>query len=217
VLAGIPSGGIHNGGRIAFGPDDKLWIATGDAGIRELSQDRSSLAGKVLRVEPDGSTPDDNPFGTPVWSQGHRNIQGLAWDSGDQLWATEFGSSEADELNLIRKGADYGWPTVEGVARDARFEDPAVTWRTDEASPSGLAIVDDVAYVAALRGQRLWQVPLTGDRAGRPESRLLDTLGRIRTVEALPDGRLVVATSNRDGRGTPRTGDDRLVRVSLTP
>jgi glucose/arabinose dehydrogenase len=139
----------------------------------------------------------------------------LDWDAAGQPWATEFGSSDADELNLIRKGANYGWPIVEGAARDERFEDPAVTWPTAEASPSGLAIVDDVAYVAALRGQRLWQVPLRGATAGQPQARLVDALGRLRTVEPLPDGRLVVATSNRDGRGTPRSGDDKLVRIAL--
>jgi glucose/arabinose dehydrogenase len=216
VLAGIPAGSVHNGGRIAFGPDGKLWVTTGDAGIRELAQDRASLAGKVLRLEQDGGIPADNPFDTPVWSWGHRNVQGIAWDSAGQAWATEFGSSEADELNLIRKGANYGWPEVEGVARDARFEDPAVTWRTDEASPSGLAIVDDVAYVAALRGQRLWQVPLRGAAAGEPVARLEGVLGRVRTVEPLAGGGLVVTTSNRDGRGDPRPGDDRLVEVRLT-
>jgi glucose/arabinose dehydrogenase len=216
IVTGIPKGPIHDGGRIAFGPDGKLWITTGDAGIRELAQDRDSLAGKILRAEPDGSVPADNPFGTLVWSYGHRNVQGIAWDSGGQPWATEFGQSTFDELNLIRKGANYGWPLIEGVGRRDGFEDPAVTWRTDEASPSGLAIVDDIAYVGALRGQRLWQVPLRGDQAGEPSARLTDSLGRLRTVVAAPGGKaLLVTTSNRDGRGSPRDGDDRVVLVSL--
>lgn len=216
IITGIPKGPIHDGGRIAFGPDGKLWITTGDAGIRELSQDRNSLGGKILRAEPDGSVPADNPFGTLVWSYGHRNVQGIAWDSGGQPWATEFGQSSFDELNLIRKGANYGWPIVEGVGRRDGFEDPAVTWRTDEASPSGLAIVDDIAYVGALRGQRLWQVPLRGERAGESIATLDGSLGRLRSVAVAPGGdALLVTTSNRDGRGSPRDGDDRVVRVSL--
>lgn len=217
IVTGIPKGPIHDGGRIAFGPDGKLWITTGDAGEVELAQDRASLAGKILRAEPDGSIPRDNPFGSLVWSYGHRNVQGIAWDSDGQPWATEFGQSSFDELNLIRKGANYGWPIIEGVGRRDGFEDPAVTWPTDEASPSGLAIVNDIAYVGALRGQRLWQVPLRGEQAGEPIATLDGALGRLRTVEVAPGGdALLVTTSNRDGRGSPRDGDDRVVRVSLT-
>jgi glucose/arabinose dehydrogenase len=216
VVDGIPAGSIHNGGRIAFGPDGKLWITTGDAGVRELAQDRESLAGKILRAEPDGSVPTDNPFGTLVWSLGHRNVQGLAWDSGDQPWATEFGSSEFDELNLIRKGGNYGWPQSEGADDDASFEQPAVTWPTDQASPSGLAIVDDIAYVGALRGQRVWQVPLRGEAAGEPVALLTGDLGRVRAVEPDPrGGGLLVSTSNQDGRGNPQAGDDRVVVLTF--
>jgi glucose/arabinose dehydrogenase len=216
IVEGIPSGGIHNGGRIAFGPDGKLWITTGDAGVRESAQDPDSLAGKILRAEPDGSVPPDNPFGTLVWSLGHRNVQGLAWDSGGQPWATEFGSSQFDELNLIRKGGNYGWPQVEGRGGGDAIEQPAVTWPTSEASPSGLAIIDDVAYVGALRGQRIWQVPLRGDQAGEPVAFLTGDLGRIRAVEPDPrGGGLLVTTSNRDGRGSPQSGDDRVVRLTL--
>jgi glucose/arabinose dehydrogenase len=174
------------------------------------------LAGKILRAEPDGSVPTDNPFGTLVWSLGHRNVQGLAWDSGDQPWATEFGSSEFDELNLIRKGGNYGWPQSEGADDDASFEQPAVTWPTDQASPSGLAIVDDIAYVGALRGQRVWQVPLRGEAAGEPVALLTGDLGRVRAVEPDPrGGGLLVSTSNQDGRGNPQAGDDRVVVLTF--
>jgi glucose/arabinose dehydrogenase len=216
VLTGIPSDAIHNGGRLLVGPDGLLYVATGDAGDGDLAQDTGSLAGKILRLNLDGSVPADNPFGNPVWSYGHRNVQGLAFDSAGRLWASEFGSKLADELNLIERGGNYGWPVVEGNADGFRdFIDPQVTWPTDEASPSGLVIVDDVAYLAALRGQRLWQVPLSAGVAGTPRAWLEDELGRLRTLAVMADGQVWLTTSNRDGRGDPRDGDDRIVRLSL--
>jgi glucose/arabinose dehydrogenase len=143
-------------------------------------------------------------------------VQGLAFDSTGQLWATEFGQNTWDELNKVVEGGNHGWPEVEGRGGREGFVDPQVVWRTDDASPSGLAIVDDVAYVGALRGQRLWQVPLAGGVAGRPVAALDGSLGRIRTVALAPDGgALWLTTSNTDGRGSPRDGDDRVVRVGL--
>jgi glucose/arabinose dehydrogenase len=216
VLTGIPAAGNHNGGRIVLGPDGNLWIGTGDAGDRAESQDRGSLGGKILRIRPDGSVPRDNPFpGSPVWSYGHRNVQGLAFDSRGQLWATEFGQNTWDELNKVTKGGNHGWPDVEGRGEGRGLVDPQVVWRTDEASPSGLAILGDVAYVAGLRGERLWQVPVGGGTAGRPVAALEGRLGRLRTVEPDPDGGLWVTTSNRDGRGSPADGDDRIVRLAV--
>jgi glucose/arabinose dehydrogenase len=216
LLDGVPQGSTHNGGRIVVGPDGNVWIGTGDAGDPDRAQDVGDLGGKILRVAPDGGVPSENPFpGSPVWSYGHRNVQGLAFDSAGRLWATEFGQNDVDELNLVARGGNHGWPVVEGVGGDDRFVDPAVTWPTAEASPSGLAIVDDVAYLGALRGQRLWQVPLRGDGAGQPADALRDALGRIRTVEAAPDGSLWLTTSNRDGRGSPASDDDRVVRLPL--
>jgi glucose/arabinose dehydrogenase len=218
ILIGIPKAGIHNGGRIAFGPDGMLYIATGDAADPTLAQDPESLAGKILRVDPRGAEPEGNPFpGSPVWSLGHRNVQGLAFDSRGNLWATEFGAKDADELNLIEPGGNYGWPIVEGIGDDPAYINPQAQWSpTSLASPSGLAIVDDVAYVASLRGEVLWQVPLVGDRAGQPFALDLGDLGRLRTVEALPDGSLWLMTSNTDGRGDPRGGDDRIVVLQLS-
>ena len=217
ILTGIPKAGIHNGGRIAFGPDGDLYVATGDAGQPELAQDPASLAGKILRVDPEGGVPDDNPFpASPVWSLGHRNVQGLAFDSQGRLWATEFGSKDADELNLIEPGANYGWPLVEGTGNDPAYVNPQAQWTpTSLASPSGLAIVDDVAYVASLRGEVLWQVPLVDGRAATPIALDLGDLGRLRTVEALPDGSRWLMTSNTDGRGAPRDADDRILVLKL--
>ena len=218
VVTAIPKAGIHNGGRIAFGPDGMLYVATGDAGQPELAQDPDSLAGKILRVDPEGAVPDGNPFaGSPVWSLGHRNVQGLAFDAEGRLWATEFGSKDADELNLIEAGANYGWPTIEGTGEDPAYVNPQAQWSpTSLASPSGLAIVDDVAYVASLRGEVVWQVPLVGDRAATPIALDLGDLGRLRTVEALPDGTLWLMTSNTDGRGDPRDADDRILVLKLS-
>jgi glucose/arabinose dehydrogenase len=218
LLAGIPAAGNHNGGRIVVGPDGNLWMGTGDAGRSEQAQDRQALGGKILRIRRDGSVPADNPFpGSPVWSYGHRNVQGLAFDSTGQLWATEFGQNTWDELNKVVKGGNHGWPEVEGRGGPDGFVDPQVVWPTADASPSGLAIVDDVAYIGALRGTRLWQVPLTAGVAGRPVALLDGALGRVRTVVVPPDGGgLWLTTSNTDGRGSPREGDDRVVRVALT-
>jgi glucose/arabinose dehydrogenase len=219
VLAGLARGSIHNGGRIAFGPDGMLYAGVGDTGQADLAQDPGSRNGKILRLRPDGRVPDDNPDpGSPVWSLGHRNVQGLAWDDGGRLWATEFGQNEVDEVNLIRPGRNYGWPEVEGEGdtQGGRFTNPLVTWPTSEASPSGAAVAGGALYVAALRGEAVWRVPLEGDAAGEPERLLDGRYGRMRTVVRAPGGGLWVATSNRDGRGSPRDGDDRIVRVPLS-
>lgn len=218
VLTGLRRGLIHNGGRIAFGPDGMLYAGVGETGDTALAQDRSVDNGKILRMEPDGGVPADNPFPRSlVWSYGHRNVQGLAWDRAGRLWATEFGQNRLDEVNLIRKGADYGWPLVEGKGdtRGGRFTNPLVTWPTSEASPSGAAIVGSTLYVGALQGGCVWKVPLHGSRTGTPVRLLSGRYGRIRTVVKAPDGTLWVATSNRDGRGSPRAGDDRIVAVSV--
>jgi glucose/arabinose dehydrogenase len=214
LLAGIPRAGIHNGGRIAFGPDGMLYAGTGDAAERSTAQDLGSLGGKILRLRPDGGIPDDNPVpGSPVWSLGHRNVQGLAWDGQGRLFATEFGQHRLDELNLIERGGNYGWPEVEGTGGGGRFRDPVVTWETSEASPSGAAIAGDTLYAAALRGERLWSVPLDGrGGAGRPQALLEGAYGRLRHAAVAPDGALWVLTSNRDGRGDPGPDDDRVLR-----
>jgi glucose/arabinose dehydrogenase len=216
VLTGLRRGVIHNGGRIAFGPDGKLYAGVGETGDATLAQNRRSLNGKILRMNPDGSVPADNPFGgSLVWSYGHRNVQGLAWDRSGRLWATEFGQDEFDEVNLIRKGRDYGWPDVEGrgPTDGGRFTNPLVTWRTSEASPSGAAIADGTMYIGALQGDAVLRVRLNGSRARKASPLLRGRYGRIRTVVRAPDGSLWVTTSNRDGRGTPRSGDDRIVRI----
>ncbi|PKQ25153.1 MAG: glucose sorbosone dehydrogenase [Actinobacteria bacterium HGW-Actinobacteria-4] len=229
VLAGIPRARNHDGGRIAFGPDGYLYVATGDAANPPLAQDLDSLAGKILRVVADGTASDGtaapgNPFGTQVWSYGHRNVQGLGWVADGRMYASELGQNDRDELNLIEPGANYGWPQMEarvgapaGTALGATVDGltyPVAEWRTDQASPSGLAITNEGIYMAALRGRAVWRIGLTADANHEPH-RLVDDLGRIRHVEWGPDGALYVLTNNTDGRGDPRSGDDRIVRIQV--
>jgi glucose/arabinose dehydrogenase len=212
IVTGIPSAVYHDGGVLTFGPDGMLYAGTGDATNAPLAQDLGSLAGKILRMTPDGSPAPGNPFpGSLVYSLGHRNVQGLAFDSRGRLWASEYGANTWDELNLIQPGGNYGWPHVEGRG-PGPFIQPAAVWPVDEASPSGIAIVGDVVHMAALRGERLWQIPIQDDGAGEPVAQL-EGHGRLRTVKQAPDGSLWVTTSNLDGRGEPRPGDDRILRV----
>lgn len=214
ILSGMAAATNHNGGRIAFGPDGMLYVTVGDAGDRESAQDLTSLSGKILRVTPDGEVPEDNPFdGSPVFSLGHRNPQGLAWDEGGTLYASEFGQDTWDELNVIEPGGNYGWPEVEGIADRDGFIDPVQQWAPDAASPSGIAIAADSLFVANLRGERLREVPLD-DLAASAEY-FVGAFGRLRDVAVAPDGALWVLTNNTDGRGAPNEGDDRVVRVPL--
>jgi glucose/arabinose dehydrogenase len=213
LLDGIPNGFIHDGGRLEFGPDGLLYVSTGESGDGPLAQDRSSLGGKVLRLTPDGEPAPGNPFGTPVFSYGHRNIQGLAFDDRGRLWASEFGDQTFDELNLIESGGNYGWPEVEGTGGAPTYVDPQQTWATDDNSPSGLAYADGHLWMAALKGERLWRVTVRGERAVDPEPFFVGTYGRMRTIALAPDGTLWLTTSNRDGRGDPQPGDDRILRI----
>lgn len=215
VLDGIPSASNHNGGRLGFGPDGMLYASTGDAGDTSLAQDKNSLGGKILRMTPTGGVPDDNPFDSRVWSYGHRNVQGLAWDGSGRMWASELGQNTRDELNRIRPGRNYGWPEVEGGDGDGPYADPLVTWSTDECSPSGIAVARGRAWVGALRGRSLWSVRLSGPKAGRKVRHFEGDYGRIRTVQKAPDGSLWITTSNRDGRGDPSANDDRIIRITL--
>ncbi len=214
VLEGIPRETYHSGGRIHFGPDGYLYVATGDAAVPSISQDRSSLGGKILRVDEDGAPAPGNPEeGSPVWSLGHRNVQGMAWDAEGRMFASEFGQDTWDELNLIEPGGNYGWPEVEGGAGVEGYVDPLHQWRPADASPSGIAVTEDAVYVAALRGESLWRVPLEAAGAtGEPQRLLEGEYGRLRTVAVAPDGRLWLVTSNTF-RGEPAEGDDRVLAV----
>lgn len=221
VLDGIPRAGTHNGGRIAFGPDGLLYVGTGDAQDLSAPRDPDSLAGKVLRIDPDGGIPADNPFDNAVWSIGHRNVQGLTWDGDDRLYATEFGPGVDDEVNLIVAGADYGWPDETGPSDDPDITDPIVVRQPADASWSGAAVLVDGAvpqwegdlFVAALRGERLWRFSLDDGAVTDDEELLVGERGRLRDVVVAPDGALWVLTSNTDGRGDAIDGDDRILRL----
>jgi glucose/arabinose dehydrogenase len=214
LLDGIAMSLHHNGGGLAFGPDGHLFVSTGDAEDPAAAQDRASLNGKVLRVDDAGGVPRGNPFANPVWSYGHRNVEGLAFD-GDRLWAGELGDHRADELNEIVRGGDYGWPDVEGGDGPGGYRDPLASWDTDACSPSGIAVRHGRAWLGALQGQCLWSVVLHGPHRGRARRWFAGAHGRVRAVAAAPDGSLWVGTSNRDGRATPRPGDDRILRVAF--
>ncbi|MGW7316085.1 PQQ-dependent sugar dehydrogenase [Streptomyces sp. NPDC054865] len=217
VFRGIPKGVIHNGGRIAFGPDKMLYAGTGETGETGLAQDNKSLGGKILRMTPDGEPVHGNPEAdSVVYSYGHRNVQGLAWDKDKRLWAAEFGQNTWDELNLIEPGVNYGWPEAEGKASKPGFRDPVAVWRTDEASPSGIAWAQGSIWMAGLKGQRLWRIPLDGAvPVAEPEAFLEGKYGRLRTVVPLGGDGLLLVTSETDGRGSPETGDDRILTLKV--
>ncbi|MEU0095201.1 PQQ-dependent sugar dehydrogenase [Kribbella sp. NPDC006257] len=216
ILQGIPMAAVHNGGRLRFGPDGFLYAGTGDGTEGPNSQSDDSLGGKILRITTDGKAAPGNPGGRLWYSKGHRNVQGLAFD-GSQLYAAEFGQNTWDELNVITAGANYGWPAAEGVSQLDGMVDPVAQWRTSDASPSGITFAQGYIFMAGLRGQRLWAIPVAdGRRTGEPVAFFTNQFGRLRTVEAAPDGSLWLTTSNTDGRGTPRAGDDRILRVTIS-
>ncbi|WP_394248970.1 PQQ-dependent sugar dehydrogenase [Arthrobacter pityocampae] len=212
LLDGIPSANIHNGGRLAFGPDGMLYATTGDAGRPDTAQDPASLGGKILRLTPDGDAPEGNPFpGSLTYSYGHRNPQGLAWSEDGTMFATEFGQNTWDELNVITPGTNYGWPAVEGMAGEEGFTDPVQQWDPGIASPSGMAYREGTLYLANLRGRVLRTVPVSDP--GRAVDYFSGEYGRLRDVVVGPDGDLWLLTSNTDGRGDPSDQDDQLLRL----
>nr|WP_286169126.1 PQQ-dependent sugar dehydrogenase [Actinospica acidiphila] len=218
VFRGIPKGTIHNGGRIAFGPDRMLYAGTGESGDTGLSQDKKSLGGKILRMTPDGEPAPGNPFpDSPVYSYGHRNVQGLAWDREQRLFASEFGQNTWDELNAIAPGDNYGWPEAEGHEDEGGFHNPVAQWSTEDASPSGIAYAEGSVWMAGLRGERLWRIPLKGTEASaKPQAFLEEEYGRLRTVVAAGGDRLWLVTSNTDGRGDPKPEDDRVLELRVS-
>jgi glucose/arabinose dehydrogenase len=224
ILGDIPGAAIHDGGRLRFGPDGKLYVTTGDASDPEQAQSRESLAGKILRLNGDGSIPYDNPFpGSLVYSLGHRNPQGLDWRPGSgQLFATEHGPTGNDEVNRIEAGANYGWPSIQGREQASGMTSPLATF-SPAVAPSGASFYNSDLisewkgsfFFATLRGRHLHRMVFTGDGSGVALSERLfeGRFGRLRDVVAGPDGVLYVATNNRDGRGDPGVEDDRILRI----
>ena len=214
VLSGMPRASNHNGGRIAFGPDGMLYVTAGDASTTANAQSLDSLGGKILRVTPEGTVPADNPFaGSPIWSVGHRNPQGISWAADGTMWAAEFGQDTWDEVNRIVPGGNYGWPSVEGIGGNPDFIDPVQQWPTDDASPSGIVVVGDTVFMAGLGGERLWTIGFDG----AAQEWYGGQLGRIRDVVRGPGSSIYLLTNNTDGRGDPRAGDDVLYQVDLVP
>ena len=211
LLDGIPGGDFHHGGRIAIGPDDKLYAATGDARKPETAQDLKSLGGKILRMNQDGTIPEDNPFGESyVFSYGHRNPQGLAWDQEGRMYSTEHGESARDELNEIKPGENYGWPVIEGDEQKEGMQSPLIHSKDDTWAPSGLSWHDGNLYFAALRGEALKKYELKEEKLEDADS----GKGRIRDI--LIDGdSLYFISNNTDGRGDPKTEDDKLYKIPL--
>lgn len=232
VLDGLPASAIHNGGAIAFGPDGLLYVTVGDAGEPALAADPASPAGAILRVTPEGGVPDDNPHGdSPVWSTGHRNVQGLAWDDDGRLYVSEHGPSGEfglcckDEINLVEGGRFYGWPnrsggqdTGQAVEAPGEPVDPVATSGADATwAPGGIAVHPEsrTLLLTNLAGQQLLRFTLEQDdpRAVARSETALDGFGRLRTIVPGPDDCFYVTTSNRDGRGSPAGDDDRLLRL----
>ncbi len=233
IVDGIPGAMFHNGGRIAFGPDGMLYVTTGEIFQQAIARDLKSLGGKILRVTPDGAIPADNPFpGSSVWSYGHRNPQGIAWHPETrELFASEHGPSGElagqtayDEVNVVRKGGNHGWPDAVGVSGRRDFVDPIVAWPDLTTPPSGIAFYRGDLYVATLQSVALIRIGVRREGPGYAVERVErwfasgareGSLGRLRDVVAGPDGKLYILTNNRDGRGRPREGDDKIIRLDI--
>ena len=223
LLDKIPGGQIHNGGRIKIGPDKKLYITTGDAGNSALAQEPMSTAGKILRIELDGRIPEDNPINnSPVYSLGHRNPQGLAWDSKNVLYASEHGQSAHDEINIIKPGANYGWPLVQGneESTEIMIQKPLIHSKEETLAPSGITFVNQGPWqgkllIANLRGQQLLAMELNGKGTvvNNVQGLLKNEYGRLREVIEDKDGSIYMTTSNRDGRGKPDRADDKIIKL----
>ena len=227
IVDAIPGAFFHNGGRIKFGPaspasprgvqrgepDGFLYITTGDSQNPSLAQNTNSLAGKILRVTDEGKPAPGNPYGTQIYSYGHRNPQGITWDKSGRLWETEHGASTMDELNIINTGKNYGWPTITGDGKQEGLETPILNSGSDTWAPAGAAFLNNSIYFGGLRGQALYEATIDGNKMTLKEH-LKGELGRIREVVVGADNLLYITTSNRDGRGIPDTTDDKIIRVN---
>jgi len=219
ILDNIPAAGNHDGGKIEFGPDGKLYITTGDAQSQNLAQNTDSLAGKILRINEDGSIPTDNPFGNLVWSYGHRNPQGLVWDREGRLWSTEHGPSGSqtgnDEVNLIEKATNYGWPLIKGQQQRNGMRGPVVeSGSSDTWAPGAVIVLDDNLFFTGLRGQTLYSAQISGNGLVNLRGFFSGEFGRLRALKLGPDGFIYMSTSNTDGRGVPESNDDKIIRLN---
>ena len=216
LLDKIPGGSIHNGGRLKFGPDGKLYATTGESGIPNLAQDINSLGGKILRINPDGSVPADNPFKNYVYAYGNRDPQGITWSSDGTMYESEHGQTRNDEINIIQKGGNYGWPIYQGSNSASGFVKPLMVYTDFTLAPSGITFDNNSLFVAGLRGSQLRKITLSTDgKSVVAEKALYTDLGRIRDAVEYK-GHIYICTSNRDGRGIPQTGDDKIIRIKIS-
>jgi glucose/arabinose dehydrogenase len=218
LLDEIPGASNHDGGALSFGPDNLLYVATGDAQEPSFAQNQNSLAGKILRLKDDGTAAADNPFNNRTYSYGHRNSQGICWNSQGQLYSTEHGPSGAgsgyDELNLIQAGKNYGWPTIQGDQTQNGMQSPLLqSGNSDTWAPASAACINDSVFFGGLRGNALYEAVIKGDGV-ELKTHLKGELGRIRAVTIGPDSMIYISTSNRDGRGVPRGSDDKILRIN---
>ena len=215
LIDNIPSASIHNGGRIKFGPDGKLYITTGDANNRTAAQDINSLSGKVLRTNKDGSVPSDNPFKNYVYTYGNRDPQGLTWGPTGILYESEHGDIQNDEINILVPGGNYGWPIYQGNDHVQGYQSPFVFYTNFTLAPSGMAFYNNKLYIAGLRGSQVRQINLAENGTSiTGQQAILTQLGRIRDV-VVHDGYIYICTSNTDGRGIPEVGDDKIIRIKV--
>jgi glucose/arabinose dehydrogenase len=212
IITGLPGAPYHDGGRIEFGPEGYLYVTVGEATSEQLAQDPDTFHGTILRLNSDGSVPEDNPFGSEVYSYGHRNPQGLTWVDG-QLWATEHGDRAKDELNRIEAGQNYGWPEIEGSESAENMVSPVIQSGSDTWAPAGAESIGNTVYFTGLRGSSLYEAEIQDGNVDSIDRHLHDDFGRLRAIEQGPDGDLYISTSNRDGRGIPDSSDDRIIRL----
>lgn len=212
IIDNIPGAIFHNGGRIKFGPDGFLYVTTGDSLNPSLAQNTNSLAGKILRTTDEGKMVSDNPFNNLVYSYGHRNPQGLAWDGQGRLWETEHGPSATDEVNIIVKGRNYGWPEIKGKQRKDGFESPFVQSGQETWAPAGAVILNSSLFFSGLKGEALFELQ-TENGIANIKAHFKNEFGRIRNVVLGPDSLLYISTSNRDGRGNPNSNDDKILKI----
>lgn len=212
IVDNIPGASNHNGGRIKFGPDNFLYITTGDAENPSQAQDINSLAGKILRVTDEGRPVQGNPFNNLVYSYGHRNPQGLAWDSSGQLWATEHGPSRLDEINKIEAGKNFGWPVIQGGEKREGMVSPSLNSGSATWAPAGAAFLNSSLFFGGLRGQTLYEAVFQENQIELREH-FQGKFGRIRDIVLGPDSMIYITTSNKDGRGNPQERDDKIIKV----
>ena len=216
ILIGIPHSINDNGGQLAFGPDGMLYVTTGDGTSGTQAQNPKSLGGKILRITTAGRPAPGNPVkDSPVWSSGHRNVRGIAWDAAKKMYASESDQKKTGELNVIQKGKNYGWPGVDGTGSNAKFTNPLVTWPIEDSNCAGVAVLENMVATACLQGQRLWMVDMTGNGTllGQPRAVLTGEFGRLRALVAAPDGSFWVTTSNQEEGGDPKPDDDQIIRL----